>query len=61
MEGGLVYVDDIGQRLVHQYPYDSLGKLLLLVHELHLSLGLRAVDNLRLSISCSMFEVDLAY
>ena len=54
MEGGLVYVDDIGQRLMHQYPYDSLGKLLLLVHELHLSLGLRAVNDLWLSIGGPM-------
>ncbi len=61
MEGGLVDVDDVNQWFVHEYPYDSLGELLLLVHQLHLPLGLRAVDDLWLSIGGSMLKVYLPY
>ncbi len=40
VEGGLIDVDDVRCRLVHEDPDDLLGELLLLVHQLHLSFGL---------------------
>jgi hypothetical protein len=35
MEGGLIYVDHVRERLVHEDPNNSLGELLLLVHKLN--------------------------
>ena len=59
VEGGLVDVDDIGQRLVHEDPDDSLGELLLLVHQFYFPFGLRAIDNLGFPIGGPMLEIDL--
>jgi len=55
VKGGLIYVDDICQWLVHEDSDDPLRELLLLVHQLHFPLGLRAIYDLGLSIGCSMF------
>ena len=60
MEGGLVNVYHVCQWLVHEDSNDSLGELLLLVHELNLPFGLRAVDDLRFSICSPMFKVNLS-
>jgi hypothetical protein len=54
-----IYVDDVVLRLLHEDFCYVLGELLLLVFQLHLPCNFGAIDNLRLSVSCSMLQVKL--
>ena len=40
MEGGLIYVDNVRERSVHEDSNDSLRELLLTVHQLDFPFGL---------------------
>ena len=59
VEGGLIYVDYVGQRFMHQDSNDPLGELLLLVHQLNFSIGFRAIYDLGLSVGGPMLDIYL--
>lgn len=61
VKGGLVYVDDICLRLLHQDSCDVLSELLLLVLQLNFSGCLGAIDDLGLSICGPVLQVELSY
>ena len=60
MKGGLINIDYVCQRFVHEDPNDPLGELLPLVHQLYFPFDLRAVNDLGLSIGGHVLKVDLA-
>jgi hypothetical protein len=60
VESCLIYVDDVGVRLIHDCHCDLRGELLLLVQQLTFPFRLGSIDNLGFPIGGPMFYIYLS-